>query len=180
MICSAPWKYEVWGWSWLLIFSSCDMQDAAKYRDQLKEIAPHSLLKCSSDCTTLVWILLTFTNSYFVVTFLGIISSGIAFNLTASVQWLVQCQVPSWKSMEYLVFKCVWSFLFRILSSEIISNPIPKHLKIYIFFSINYKRKEIMSSFFIWASHNCKIRNELSELILNLFREFEYKLRVYI
>ncbi|KAK7354044.1 hypothetical protein VNO80_19500 [Phaseolus coccineus] len=28
-------------------------QDAAKYRDRLKEIAPHSLLKCSSDCTTL-------------------------------------------------------------------------------------------------------------------------------
>ncbi|XP_057440009.1 uncharacterized protein LOC130731812 [Lotus japonicus] len=28
-------------------------QDAAKYRDELKEIAPHSLLKCSSDATTL-------------------------------------------------------------------------------------------------------------------------------
>ncbi|BAT79506.1 uncharacterized protein LOC124824094 [Vigna umbellata] len=28
-------------------------QDAAIYRDQLKEIAPHSLLKCSSDSTTL-------------------------------------------------------------------------------------------------------------------------------
>lgn len=28
-------------------------EDAAKYRDELKEIAPHSLLKCSSDATTL-------------------------------------------------------------------------------------------------------------------------------
>ncbi|KAG5035626.1 hypothetical protein JHK87_010536 [Glycine soja] len=28
-------------------------QDAARYRDELKEIAPHSLLKCSSDATTL-------------------------------------------------------------------------------------------------------------------------------
>ncbi|CAJ1975125.1 unnamed protein product [Sphenostylis stenocarpa] len=28
-------------------------QDAVRYRDQLKEIAPHSLLKCSSDATTL-------------------------------------------------------------------------------------------------------------------------------
>ncbi|KAI4374579.1 hypothetical protein MLD38_012560 [Melastoma candidum] len=28
-------------------------EDAAKYRDKLKEIAPHSLLKCSSDATTL-------------------------------------------------------------------------------------------------------------------------------
>ncbi|CAL5396967.1 unnamed protein product [Camellia sinensis] len=30
-------------------------QDAARYRDELKDIAPHSLLKCSSDATTLVW-----------------------------------------------------------------------------------------------------------------------------
>ncbi|PIN07872.1 hypothetical protein CDL12_19549 [Handroanthus impetiginosus] len=29
-------------------------EDAAKYRDELKEIAPHCLLKCSSDATTLV------------------------------------------------------------------------------------------------------------------------------
>lgn len=29
-------------------------QDAAKYRDELKIVAPHSLLKCSSDATTLV------------------------------------------------------------------------------------------------------------------------------
>ncbi|KAJ4778710.1 Protein ApaG [Rhynchospora pubera] len=28
-------------------------QDAAKYRDELKEVAPHALLKCSSDATTL-------------------------------------------------------------------------------------------------------------------------------
>ncbi|KAK1564635.1 hypothetical protein Q3G72_007695 [Acer saccharum] len=28
-------------------------EDATKYRDELKEIAPHSLLKCSSDATTL-------------------------------------------------------------------------------------------------------------------------------
>ncbi|XP_078174821.1 uncharacterized protein LOC144568366 [Carex rostrata] len=28
-------------------------QEAAKYRDQLKELAPHALLKCSSDATTL-------------------------------------------------------------------------------------------------------------------------------
>ncbi|XP_021902717.1 uncharacterized protein LOC110818235 [Carica papaya] len=28
-------------------------EDAAKYRDELKEIAPHTLLKCSSDATTL-------------------------------------------------------------------------------------------------------------------------------
>ncbi|GLU20730.1 hypothetical protein SLE2022_369130 [Rubroshorea leprosula] len=28
-------------------------EDAVKYRDELKEIAPHSLLKCSSDATTL-------------------------------------------------------------------------------------------------------------------------------
>lgn len=28
-------------------------EDAAKYRNELKEIAPHSLLKCSSDATTL-------------------------------------------------------------------------------------------------------------------------------
>ena len=28
-------------------------EEAAKYRDELKEIAPHSLLKCSSDATTL-------------------------------------------------------------------------------------------------------------------------------
>ncbi|KAJ4840206.1 hypothetical protein Tsubulata_002957 [Turnera subulata] len=28
-------------------------QDAAKFRDELKEIAPHSLLKCSSDATTM-------------------------------------------------------------------------------------------------------------------------------
>ncbi|GMP33763.1 hypothetical protein CsSME_00006940 [Camellia sinensis var. sinensis] len=28
-------------------------QDAATYRDELKDIAPHSLLKCSSDATTL-------------------------------------------------------------------------------------------------------------------------------
>ncbi|PIN18777.1 hypothetical protein CDL12_08534 [Handroanthus impetiginosus] len=28
-------------------------EDAAKYRDELKEIAPHCLLKCSSDATTL-------------------------------------------------------------------------------------------------------------------------------
>ncbi|KAI4336165.1 hypothetical protein L6164_014727 [Bauhinia variegata] len=28
-------------------------KDAARYRDELKEIAPHSLLKCSSDATTL-------------------------------------------------------------------------------------------------------------------------------
>lgn len=28
-------------------------EDAARYRDELKEIAPHSLLKCSSDVTTL-------------------------------------------------------------------------------------------------------------------------------
>nr|XP_017219341.1 PREDICTED: uncharacterized protein LOC108196528 isoform X2 [Daucus carota subsp. sativus] len=29
-------------------------EDAARYRDELKEIAPHCLLKCSSDATTLV------------------------------------------------------------------------------------------------------------------------------
>ncbi|XP_039057550.1 uncharacterized protein LOC120200885 isoform X3 [Hibiscus syriacus] len=29
-------------------------EDAARYRDELKEIAPHSLLKCSSDATTLL------------------------------------------------------------------------------------------------------------------------------
>ncbi|CAL5405737.1 unnamed protein product [Camellia sinensis] len=28
-------------------------RDAARYRDELKDIAPHSLLKCSSDATTL-------------------------------------------------------------------------------------------------------------------------------
>lgn len=28
-------------------------EDAARYRDQMKDIAPHSLLKCSSDATTL-------------------------------------------------------------------------------------------------------------------------------
>jgi len=37
----------------------------------------------------------------------------------------------------------------------------------------------MMNSFFMWASHNCKIRNGVSELILNLFREFGYKLRVH-
>ncbi|KAF3632974.1 hypothetical protein BC332_24102 [Capsicum chinense] len=31
-----------------------NMQDAARFRDELKNIAPHSLLKCSSDATTLV------------------------------------------------------------------------------------------------------------------------------
>ncbi|CAL5329511.1 unnamed protein product [Camellia sinensis] len=34
-------------------------EDAARYRDELKDIAPHSLLKCSSDATTLVWDLVT-------------------------------------------------------------------------------------------------------------------------
>jgi ApaG protein len=29
-------------------------QEAAEYRDQLKELAPHAFLKCSSDATTLV------------------------------------------------------------------------------------------------------------------------------
>ncbi|KAI7983006.1 hypothetical protein LOK49_LG15G02352 [Camellia lanceoleosa] len=29
-------------------------EDAARYRDEQKDIAPHSLLKCSSDATTLV------------------------------------------------------------------------------------------------------------------------------
>ena len=32
----------------------CCSQDAARYRDELQEISPHSLLKCSSDFTTLV------------------------------------------------------------------------------------------------------------------------------
>ncbi|KAK1401022.1 hypothetical protein POM88_000627 [Heracleum sosnowskyi] len=31
-----------------------NFEDAARYRDELKEIAPHCLLKCSSDATTLV------------------------------------------------------------------------------------------------------------------------------
>jgi len=35
-------------------------EDAAKYRDELKILAPHSLLKCSSDATTLVSLLLYF------------------------------------------------------------------------------------------------------------------------
>ncbi|WMV58410.1 hypothetical protein MTR67_051795 [Solanum verrucosum] len=40
---------------------SMSSQDAARYRDELKDIAPHSLLKCSSEATTLesvegVWI----------------------------------------------------------------------------------------------------------------------------
>ncbi|KAG9446366.1 hypothetical protein H6P81_012494 [Aristolochia fimbriata] len=30
-----------------------NFEDAAKYRDELKELAPHALLKCSSDATTL-------------------------------------------------------------------------------------------------------------------------------
>ncbi|GMP62808.1 hypothetical protein CsSME_00024766 [Camellia sinensis var. sinensis] len=34
-------------------------QDTARYRDELKDIAPHSLLKCSSDATTLVCDLVT-------------------------------------------------------------------------------------------------------------------------
>ncbi|CAL5402892.1 unnamed protein product [Camellia sinensis] len=29
-------------------------EDVARYHDELKDIAPHSLLKCSSDATTLV------------------------------------------------------------------------------------------------------------------------------
>jgi len=33
-------------------------EDAAKYRDELKILAPHSLLRCSSDATTLVSLLL--------------------------------------------------------------------------------------------------------------------------
>lgn len=32
-----------------------ELQDAATYRDELKEISPHTLLKCSSEATTLVW-----------------------------------------------------------------------------------------------------------------------------
>ncbi|CAN6353911.1 unnamed protein product [Urochloa humidicola] len=38
-----------------VIFPPCihASQDAAKYRDELKILAPHSLLKCSSDATTL-------------------------------------------------------------------------------------------------------------------------------
>jgi hypothetical protein len=32
-------------------------QDAAKYRDELKILAPHCLLICSSDATTLVSVL---------------------------------------------------------------------------------------------------------------------------
>ncbi|PWA30155.1 UVR domain, ApaG domain protein [Artemisia annua] len=34
-------------------------EEAARYRDQIKEIAPHYLLKCSSDATTLVRYLLS-------------------------------------------------------------------------------------------------------------------------
>jgi hypothetical protein len=45
-----------------LIFFSCihASQDAAKYRDELQILAPHSLLKCSSDATTLVTLHLQF------------------------------------------------------------------------------------------------------------------------
>ncbi|KAI7995042.1 hypothetical protein LOK49_LG11G00446 [Camellia lanceoleosa] len=36
--------------------ASCTMPALpARYHDELKDIAPHSLLKCSSDATTLVW-----------------------------------------------------------------------------------------------------------------------------
>jgi hypothetical protein len=38
---------------YILLFF-CAHQDAAKYRDELKILAPHCLLKCSSDATTLV------------------------------------------------------------------------------------------------------------------------------
>lgn len=37
-----------------LFFMHLSFQDAAKYRDELTVLAPHSLLKCSSDATTLV------------------------------------------------------------------------------------------------------------------------------
>ncbi|XP_062100407.1 uncharacterized protein LOC133806303 [Humulus lupulus] len=37
----------------LLFFELCSVEDAANYRDELREIAPHSLLKCLSDATTL-------------------------------------------------------------------------------------------------------------------------------
>lgn len=47
-------------WQSVLPFST---QDAARYRDELKEISPHSLLKCSSDATTLVGTLLIFISS---------------------------------------------------------------------------------------------------------------------
>ena len=36
-------------------------QDAAKYRDELMILAPHSLLKCSSDATTLVFSLVKYS-----------------------------------------------------------------------------------------------------------------------
>lgn len=38
----------------MFFFYNILYQDAARYRDELKEIAPYSLLKCSSDATTLV------------------------------------------------------------------------------------------------------------------------------
>jgi len=38
----------------IYLFEKISFQDAAKYRDELNEIAPHSLLKCASDATTLV------------------------------------------------------------------------------------------------------------------------------
>lgn len=44
------------------------IQDAAKYRDELKEIAPHCLLKCSSDATTLVWLIAVFVFNFRVLT----------------------------------------------------------------------------------------------------------------
>lgn len=40
------------------LFFHCLLQDAAKYRDELREIGPHSLLKCSSNTTTLVLLLI--------------------------------------------------------------------------------------------------------------------------
>ncbi|KAL6011489.1 hypothetical protein ACLOJK_001937 [Asimina triloba] len=37
----------------LLFYQVAGVQDAARYRDELKAVAPHSLLRCSSDATTL-------------------------------------------------------------------------------------------------------------------------------
>ncbi|KAK1383517.1 hypothetical protein POM88_021252 [Heracleum sosnowskyi] len=37
-----------------IMYSEATSEDAARYCDEIKEIAPHCLLKCSSDATTLV------------------------------------------------------------------------------------------------------------------------------
>lgn len=49
------------------------LQDAANYRDELKEIAPHSFLKCSSDATTLVRECILCSSIYSNVCFHGVL-----------------------------------------------------------------------------------------------------------